>query len=326
MYIINTSRIQTGDILLSRYDNELSLRIRETTNSQYSHAFIYVGNYSIIESDGDGVQSNNIQRLLFKKTDEVIVLRLNGVIPVPALQTIVTYARRMIGMQYSMREAFKVPQKPTSKAAEENRQFCTRFVARAYFEAGIKLVENVDYCSPEDFTSSPLLENISDILEEATAEQIDFAQSNSILEKQNLVHNKILSNCRKLAGSDIQNFEDIAKYVLNNPEKDLEVTRIIEESGYFEMWKEEKQKNQWQYSIELFKNEVPDELNRFDCAMQILIASERTMERFASMLAEYKKAYSLNALNYFKSHIELYSNLIEMSQEKIKTCHHILGK
>ena len=71
---------------------------------------------------------------------------------------IIDLARAEIGTRYSTIEAIRSVvnlQKPRLK-----RQFCSRLVARVYNGAGINLVPDADYCSPEDLRRSPLLVEI----------------------------------------------------------------------------------------------------------------------------------------------------------------------
>lgn len=68
MYIIDINKLKIGDILLTKDKNPVSKVIRAFTWSGYSHAMIYVGNYSFIHSLTDGgVKAQNIEREFFKR-------------------------------------------------------------------------------------------------------------------------------------------------------------------------------------------------------------------------------------------------------------------
>ena len=66
MYKIDINKLEDGDIFLTRSNDRESELIRKISNSDYSHAILYVGVSSCIESDGLGVQSQNVNRLLFE--------------------------------------------------------------------------------------------------------------------------------------------------------------------------------------------------------------------------------------------------------------------
>ena len=76
MYIIEINKLQAGDIFLTTQKHIVSKAIKAFTSSDYSHAMLHVGDGSYIHSDGNGVHSGNVQRLLFKDPVYVKVLRL----------------------------------------------------------------------------------------------------------------------------------------------------------------------------------------------------------------------------------------------------------
>ena len=65
MYILNLNNLEDGDILLTTQKHHVSKAIRLATNSEFSHAILYLGNGTCIHSTGDGVHSENPQRILF---------------------------------------------------------------------------------------------------------------------------------------------------------------------------------------------------------------------------------------------------------------------
>ncbi|MBL4746143.1 MAG: hypothetical protein JKY08_07220 [Flavobacteriaceae bacterium] len=154
MYIINFSKLRVGDILLTRkHDRECEL-IRKSTKSDYSHAIIYVGVGRGIESNGLGVQSINTTRTIYKFTDDVQILRYNKSNFDDIIEDVINFARQKTGTEYSTKEARLTRLKEAIESKEKNRQFCTRFVAQSYKNAGIKVVSNPDYCSPKELKES----------------------------------------------------------------------------------------------------------------------------------------------------------------------------
>lgn len=78
MLILDEKKLEPFDILLVRFpDDETSLKIRETCNSDYSHAIIYLGNGSFIEGVEPIVSLFSCNRYYFPDLDNVKVLRLN---------------------------------------------------------------------------------------------------------------------------------------------------------------------------------------------------------------------------------------------------------
>src|SRR5438046_2779098 len=146
MYLLDIDKLEAGDIVLTRSNSVISQLVRRLTKSEYSHAILYVGVSSCIDSDGYGVQSQNIQRLLYENTADVKVLRLKKAKDKSEIPNAIVFARQKIGTEYSIDEAKVALLKTEIEAKEPNRQFCTRFVAQAFESAGISLVDNPGYC------------------------------------------------------------------------------------------------------------------------------------------------------------------------------------
>lgn len=315
MYKIDIQKIEAGDIILTRSSSRESVLIREITKCEYSHAILYVGVGSCIESDGLGVQSQNIQRLLFEKPEDVVILRLNE--NKISIAGAIVFARQKIGTEYSTSEAKLARLEKEAKAKESNRQFCTRFVAQAYENAGIKIVDNPDYCSPQEILESKHLHKIENIVSEASKAEIAFVnEKDNPLEKQAEIHNIIFESIRNLSGQDIQTFEQIGKYLLENPAKDNEVTKIVKDSGYFEMWKTDVDKNPWHYDYKQFLMHYKNPHQRKEVGYFFASTESQTRERFYTTLQTLQFGYSFFNQNYFAMQIELYHKLIELSKER----------
>jgi len=213
MYIIDIKKIEVGDIFLTRSNSRVSQLVRQLTKSEFSHAVLYVGVSSCIESDGPGVQSQNLQRLIFESPSDIKILRIKN--EKNRISDAIVFARQKIGTEYSLEEAKLALLEKQKKANEPNRQFCTRFVAQAYQSAGVNIVENPDYCTPEDLINSEFLVEIKEALRKATEAEIKFAKSESPLKKQQKIHNEIFKEARKISNTDIQTFEQLSKYVLS---------------------------------------------------------------------------------------------------------------
>lgn len=316
MYLLDIDKLEEGDIILIRSESRISQMVRRLTKSQYSHAILYVGVSSIIDSDGYGVQSNNLQRILIEKEDDAVILRLKDGNKKENLFEVEVFARQKIGTEYSTDEAKIAAISKELEAKEPNRQFCTRFVAQAYESAGIKLVENADYCVPEDILKSPEVTEVKDVLRKASKKEIEFANSENPLVKQREIHNSIFRKARELSGQDIQNFEQLNDLIIKTPAIDVEITDFVRNSGYLTMTEDDIEKNPWHYNavkmIEHYKN--PEII--VDTAIFFATTEEKSRERLNMTI------YSLIQLNkvypreYFKMEIELYGKLLDFSYQR----------
>jgi len=316
MYILDIEKLESGDIILTRSSSRESQLIRQLSQCDYSHAIIYVGVSSCIESDGLGVQSQNIQRMLFENESDVLVLRLKDDSFKHLLSGAIVFARQKIGTEYSTTEARLARLEKSIAAKETNRQFCTRFVAQAYLNAGIQIVPNPDYCSPNDIQGSELLVAVDNALRTASDAEIAFAQEESLLEKQREIHNFIFENARAISGQDIQTFEQLSKYVLENPDKDNEITNIIEKSGYLEMWQGDVERNPWHYDYKELIKHYANPRQRKEVGYFFATTERETRERFYQTLEALEFGYSFYGQRYFKVQIDLYKKLIELSETR----------
>jgi len=322
MYIIDIKKIEVGDIFLTRSNSRISQLVRQLTKSEFSHAVLYVGVSSCIESDGPGVQSQNLQRLIFENLSDIKILRIKN--EKNRISDAIVFARQKIGTEYSLEEAKLALLEKQKKANEPNRQFCTRFVAQAYQSAGVNIVENPDYCTPEDLINSEFLVEIKEALRKATKAEIKFAKSDSPLEKQQKIHNEIFKKARKISDVDIQTFEQLSKYVLENPEKEPQITKIIKDSGYLSMWRMDTDNNPWHYDHKLLIEHYQNPKQIIDVALFFATTEKETRSRFEITLDTLKFGYSFFGQEYFKIQIELYEKLIELSLKREITALKIL--
>jgi len=312
MYLLDKDKLKTGDIILIKSESRISQMVRRLTGSQYSHAMLFVGVSSIIDSDGYGVQSNNLQRILIENENDAVVLRIKQN-KSNELNKVETFARQKIGTQYSTEEAKIAAISKELDAKEPNRQFCTRFIAQAYNNAGIKLVDNPDYCVPEDVLESPNLTIISNVLRIASKKEIEFANSENPLAKQREIHNRIFERARELSGQDIQTFEQVNELIVSRPDLDVELTEFVRESGYLTMMEDDIEKNPWHYNaeklIEYYKN--PEII--VDTAIFFATTEEKSRERLEMTIYSLIQLDKLYPRNFFKMEIALYRKLIEFS-------------
>lgn len=152
-YIYDLTKLEIGDIILKRDNSDVSKRVREATNSKYSHAMLYVGSTSYIDA-GKRVRAKNLQRYLFDDLEETCVLRIKKEFLFPLLKEFaVFYVRSVVGNPYAYMDAFRM-EKGEYDRFTENKQICTRLVAKGYALCGLNLVDNVEMCTPQQLLES----------------------------------------------------------------------------------------------------------------------------------------------------------------------------
>lgn len=313
-YIFDLEKIQEGDILLINVDPQLSKTMENSTGSPFHHAMLYVGGSSYIDSNkGPGVQAMNTQRILFDNKEAAIALRLKGDPDDEIIQNAVGFVRDKVGTEYSFAEARKVLASSKGETLE-NRQFCTRLVAQAYAHAGMDLVQNPDYCSPRELMDSKQLILIDDILIAASDDEIAFAkETDTVLDQQMDANNKILAEVRRITGTDIQTLNQVTEYLVSHPEHDQEITDVVSQSPYLHFWENEMEKHPYRYDSTLFLETVPPAawpsfLDHFEGVYN------DNMFRYMTNLIAYENLYEHHQLSYFGIHIDLYRNLVDMTE------------
>lgn len=316
MYVIEINKLQAGDIFLTTQKHIVSKAIKVFTSSDFSHAMLHVGDGSYIHSDGEGVHSGNVQRLLFKDSRYVKVLRLLADIDRAVINKACIFARREVGKQYSVKDAINT-KNPLSKKNESNRQFYSRLVAQSFESAGLNLVNNSSYCTPQELDDSELTESVSGCVREATPAEIEFAKSDNPIAKQANITNSIIENVRSLTGKDIQTFEQILDCILENPEYDNEICNIIQKSGYLFMWQDDVNANPWRYEEKLFLSiPIPkDKLHKL--ALSELESAINTRERYVFMYEQSMNLWQRCQLKYASINILLYQKLVELTDQRI---------
>ncbi|MBQ4851047.1 YiiX/YebB-like N1pC/P60 family cysteine hydrolase [Pseudoalteromonas sp. MMG012] len=321
MFLLKMESLIAGDIILTGNDEKLSRVIKKYTKGGFSHAILYVGHGSYIHSDRDGVHSNNIQRLLFESKDNVSVFRAidNSIVP-----AVCQYARSQVGKEYSIPSAVNAQFKAPIEVAS-NRQFCSKLVAQAYEYAGLKLVKVSERCTPKEIEESPSLKRLDDIVREANDAEIDFANSESPLDKQTRVTNDILENARKIFDRDIQTLSELTAALFINPEHDSKISKLMLLSGYFSLWDEDLARNSWRYEYLSFMELPISKQEKVDLARREIESSKEMVSRFGSMLEHYKQAHEKYDLEYTRLHKSLYEKLLKAMLDNNKVASRVVS-
>jgi hypothetical protein len=320
MYVFEMEKLQAGDIMLTAQAGLTSKAVRLSTNSKFSHAILYLGGGSFIHSDSQGVHSNNIQRLLFKNKGHAEVWRLNDN---KFVSKAIMFARSQIGVSYSVKEAVKT-KSPFYAGEKMNRQFCSRLVAQSFDYAGIKLVDNADYCTPEDLKRSPSTKMISDCLRIAEKHEIDFASSFNPLQRQTDITNSILESVRSLTQKDIQSFEDLDQFIIDNPTYDKKITDIVRLSGYLSMFDYELVHNPWRFDGEIFLSLDLDPSYKKERAEFELDSAEEQVRLYSHNYLMCQSIRGRFPLVYFEMKMELYKKLINFMNKRISAASYVI--
>lgn len=315
-YVIDLQKLKFGDIILMKTYEDICQTIRDKSGSNFSHAMIYKGYYSCLESNDLAVNSVNPQRLLFFKEDDAAVFRLNDQKNIGQLVKGLQFASSIIGMGYaSKREVLKSLSSTEEEAKEIKRQYCTRFVAQIFDKSGFSIVANPDYCSPAEIENSPLLTKIP-ILKEASPEEIELAESEGLDAYQNQVTHELLANARLATNTDLQSLDEIDDFLNSNPSKDNELNEILENSGYLNLGDIESNENPYFYDEVLFLQRFGI-TNAVDFSAHNLINEIVLNYNYEVAHFKYQGLFNETSLNYFESLAKCYKKQHEYSSKRL---------
>lgn len=327
-FIVPLNDLLPGDILLMRFHDDDSQNIMELSKSSFSHATIYLGESSYAEATLDrGVIANNLQRQLFPFQDDVIVLRLRGeYFNTILIDKVIFRVRELIGTEYGVLEAVRIAEKghqpEDGQALSPNRQTCTRLVAQAFHDAGLDIVENHAYCTPEEILKSDKLEALPVKAVQATPEEIDFANSENPILAFVEAQYQLLYEARQVTGADIQNPKQLSDYLFEHPEMDGALCEVLKKSNYLEIYKLEEELNPWHYNVDRFKSRYQGIEIR--AAHGLLRSTRNQLELDRLNLYELTVTCEETHLHYFELMRDLYDNLCQQCRRRIKLAETII--
>ena len=313
---IKVELLEPGDIVLTADAGKTSRLVRLASKGAVSHAMICVQSGSIIDSSDFGVQAHNIQRELYAADDRVQVFRLREPLRAARLDAVLDFARSEIGTRYSKIEAARSVL--TDRGPRNRQLFCSRLVARAYAHAGIRLVADADYCTPDERRRSTLLIELEDVTEPVSADEIAAwaARPNPIAEMQES-QNAILEAARRL-DSTIENFNDLDQLVQTRPEWDDEIARAYRDSGYLELWKTDFRVNPWHYDQD--EMEALTTVSTIDDLRDYCIGTIREFHtgglRYAVNFVHYRGALRAISRQTTAELVALYERLVHNDQRR----------
>lgn len=323
-YIYEISKLMPGDIILTRdFNDEMSRKVMEATQSKYSHALLYVGDSSYIEAD-KRVRARNLARCLFDDPSDTCVLRIKEKYNFPTtINTAISYVRYVVGNPYALFDAIRLENGITDKSTKDT-QICTRLVAKAYARSGLKIVENVEMCTPQNLLESEYVEVITNLCRVADDFDIRFAESYDVTEDMVNATEKLFDSLNDLDAGHIRSMNALTKYVLTHPEDDDRISEMLVQSGYLNVINIEEEKNQYNYNKEEFLNFYGEKA--FTAAIDSIRINISEKERYGAECRELVKAFFGNGSqsHYLILLIGLYKQLIEQCDRRIQICNEVL--
>lgn len=320
-YTLDLDKLQKGDIILSNSKDRISKTIQIVTLGKYSHARLYLGESSYAEAAGPGIRitASNPQRLFFQSEKECKVLRLKEEPDEEIIDEVINGARRLIGTEYSLSEAKLVALRRKHSAKEVNRQFCSRYVAQAYENAGIEIVDSTDYCSPNDIGRSSKLREVEDCLRVSSAQEVEkFNKESPELRKSDEALNYIFTRASEISEMDIQTFEQFNSVLLIKPDLDEDFSRILLESGYLGLWKLETTEEPWSFNRKLLEEKIGNPNQLLGLSIIKLGQTNEFLKRIDPTLELLKKTREKFSLKSLDLQIELFKTLKDLCETKLK--------
>jgi len=196
------------------------------------------------------------------------------------------------------------------------KQFCSRLVARVYKLAGIELVPDADYCSPDDLRLSPLLEELPVEFEPVAAEEIAWMSNGpNPLQAMHDAHNAVLDAARSVDPA-VENLNDLYELLVRRPEADQVIAAVLKSSGYLDIWKMEVEQHPWRYAPGLIDSlSVSPEAVREYCIGTVKEAYSGGF-RFAINLVQLQALQKQYPRESFCLAIALYETLVRNDQNR----------
>lgn len=228
-FIFNPAVLEKGDILLM---NTYEERFREKLGCKFEHAAIYVGDAYIMEANGLHVVMSHIYSYAFREEDHACVLRLKKY-SLRTLEEVARNARKQMGRDYVDTNQFRYVRalKNSDKKDTSNNSFCSRLVAQSYADENIHLLPNPDFCEPDDFLTSSLLEEVGGAIIPYTSDMEKIIVNN---QKERELHeaespnSEMFDALSAIYGEDIQDLGQALMADCKHPDKsDLAIDAVI---------------------------------------------------------------------------------------------------
>lgn len=323
-YIYDMSKLLPGDIIMIRRPGEyLSDRIRTATDSEFSHAMLYVGDSSYIEASNK-VVARNPARLLFDNPANTCVLRVKDeFLKQYTIIAAIYYARDVVGNPYSITDALRLERGCLDRFSEE-MQICTRLVTKAYAVSGLKLVDNIEMCTPKQLQNSECVEVHRDFLRIANDLDLKFAASYDVTDDMVNAIFKLFDSLKPFGGGKIRKMSQLIQHVANHLEDDEAIAQLLVKSGYLKVLDTEEEKNTYNYDKEAFIQLYGD--NAYEAAIDAMEVNLRGVARYDGDRMELIRLFVQGGM---KSHtilelIALHQRIVEQCKRRIAVCREVM--
>lgn len=312
--VFDASFIQPGDVVLTTTTTPMSQAIRKATGADISHAMICVGRSSVIDSTGDGVHARNLQRLILEPGCASHVLRPVKPLTSDQLRSVISFARAAVGTRYTRTGAAK---SVLAGLVAGRRQFCSRLVAQAYRDAGVNLVSDADFCHPGELLRSAMLVEVPYALRSLSPEEEAYWRADiDNVQAMRESTNALLREARTLS-SEIESLNDIDVYLVEHPEGDAHLVQALRSSRYLELWRDEFERNSWQYHVALMEGHEASEEQKQKYCEELLVDEELHQNRFIVNHAGYVTLNTAHPRQYFALMVALYYHLTQFHSRRI---------
>ncbi|GAB1259859.1 YiiX/YebB-like N1pC/P60 family cysteine hydrolase [Aurantivibrio plasticivorans] len=320
-YLLDLKALKPGDIVLESGETPFfSEAIKKATKSDYSHAMIYTDQTLIHAVKKEGVFSKNPQRILVSSEEGFKVLRLKDASLRSKLNRVCDNARTKVGSLYSITEA-SMSVLPNNLERTSRKQFCSRLVAQSYSQAGISLVDDANYCTPEDLNNSPLLEVVNNCVREATEKDLEMvSRADPNIENQAETF-KWLNLSRKhlkKEGAEIQTINDVSEHLSKNNSSDKRICKFINSTRYLKLYNIDRSLNPYRYSNQEFIEKLQSALNHGEILANEIELNRTELERHEKSLKIARYNYHNVKLKFTKLHIQLYRRLLLETECRLK--------
>jgi hypothetical protein len=185
-------------------------------------------------------------------------------------------------------------------------------VAQAYASAGLDLVDDPDYCSPEHLRRSARLVEVQGATRPVTDHREDGAGTLQLMRDAT---NLLLKGARA-KNRQIQDTNDIDHHLMSSPDDDDYFATLYETSGYLTVWEAEFEKNRWQYELpEMIVAPTTDAGKRKYCE-DLVGDGEEGLVRYEVNRAGYSILAEEFPLKTFLRLKELYEKLVALHQKR----------
>lgn len=321
--IININALKVCDVILTTSTEKVSKAVRFATNTDVSHAMICVSHGSVIDSTKEGVQARNVQKMFYDDSCSIHIMRYKNNLKNHEKEKIIEYVRSVIGTPYSVKDAIRSiidPEHPCS-----DLQFCSRLVAVAFQKAGICITDKPEYCTPGQIKRFSLFFEVENpFITISESDRILFESEETTLDDMRKITNKLIKLCIEASeDNEIHCINDIFKKLYEKPILDKIFLQAFKDSGYLDHWRKEVERFPWRYDknkMDLFVEQDPFIIKEVINYCNYVIKSDRenAFSHWETCYKDFLYYSKTTNLETFKLNAELYRNLIELKNRRVK--------